>query len=128
MASRTEIAKEFLDAQSSRDAAKIDAVAVHIAEDASMAGGRMGGEVTGRPAVVDRLKNPPQRGGGGGGGFGGGGGGGGGFQITWDEPVEEGATVKVKGTPPPNPMVSSITTVFTFNAEDKITRIERVRA
>ena len=119
MASRIEIAQQFIDAQTSRDPEKIDAVAATLAAQAVMAGGRMG-EVTGREAIVERLKNPPQMGMGG--GMGGMGGGGGMGQLTWSDPVEDGEKVTTSATTP----MGRLTRTFHFDG-DEITRIEFAR-
>jgi hypothetical protein len=113
MASKTDLVRQFTDAQTSRDAAKIDAVAELLADDIVMGGGRMG-EISGKAAILDRLKNPPQMGGGGGGMMG---------QIQWSEPVEEGSTVKLTASTP----MGSLVRTFTFDG-DKIKKIEFARA
>ena len=115
MGKRAEIVTQFTEAQTSRDEEKIAAVAASLADNAVMAGGRMG-DVSGKDAIIDRLKNPPQRpGGGGGGGMMG--------QISWSDPVEEGATVKVSASTP----MGSIVRTFSFDDDDRITRIEFAR-
>ena len=110
MPTKTELAKQFVDAQRSRDAAAIDSLAEHIADDAVLASPR--GSVDGKTAIVDRLKNPPQ-------------GAGGGMMnmITWGDPVEEGEAVRITANVPPNPMVKGLAMVFSF-AGDKIQKID----
>ena len=114
MGSRTDIARQFNEAQMSRDAEKIEAVGALIADSIVMSNPRTG-EISGRDAVIDRLKNPPQ--------MGGGGGGGGMGQLVWSEPVEDGATVKMTVTTP----MGTMARVFSFDDTDKITRIEVAR-
>ena len=112
MGARTETVQQFTEAQSSREAEKIDAVAALIAENAVMAGGRMG-EISGKAAILERLKNPPQ---GAGGGMMG--------QIQWSAPEEDGDAVKVQATTP----MGTIVRTFTFDSDGKIARIEFARA
>ena len=110
MADRSALAKQFIDAQRNRDAAAIDAVASSLTDSAVLASPR--GNVEGKDAIIDRLKNPPQ-------------GMGGGMMnmITWGDPVEEGEAIRVTANVPPNPMVKGLAMVFSF-ADDKIAKIE----
>lgn len=108
---RIEAVQKFVDAQTSRNA---DVIAELLAEQAVLATPR-GGDVSGRAAIVDRIKNPPQGMGGGGGGMMG--------QIEWSAPVEDANVVKMTATTP----MGSITRSFTFDDSDKITRIEFAR-
>ena len=110
MADRSELAKQFIDAQRKRDAGVIDVAAQSLADDAVLASPR--GNVEGRDAIVDRLKNPPQ-------------GMGGGMMnmITWGDPVEDGEAIRITANVPPNPMVKGLAMLFSF-ADDKISRIE----
>ena len=114
MGTKADIVRQFTEAQTSRDAAKIDAVASLLADNAVMGGGRMG-DISGKQAILDRLKNPPQMGGGGGGMMG---------QIQWSDPVEEGDVVKVTASTP----MGSIVRSFKFTDDQKIERIEFARA
>jgi hypothetical protein len=115
MGNRTELAQKYLAAQRSRDAAQIDALSASLAEDVSLVTPR--GNVDGKQAVIDRLKNPPQGMGGGGGMMG---------QITFGSPVEEGGNVKIEANIPPNPMIKGMTFVFSFNDSDQICKLETV--
>lgn len=115
MATRTDVAKQYVEAQRSRDAGKIDELAALIADDVSMVTPR--GNVDGKAALIDRLKNPPQ-------GMGGGGGGGMMGQVTMGDPVEEGGTVKIEMNIPPNPMIQGMAYVFSFNEKDQINKVE----
>ena len=109
MATRIDAVRQFNDAQTSRDGAKIDAIGELLADDIVMGGGRMG-DVTGKAAILERLKNPPQ----GGGRMG---------QIEWSEPVEEGGAVKLTASTP----MGSIVRTFLFDDNDRIKKIEFAR-
>ncbi len=113
MTGRTEIAQRFIEAQRSRDNATIDALAEHLADDAVYVNPRV--TVSGREAIVEQLKNPPQ-----------GPGAAMAQMITWNDPVEEGDTVRVNAVVPPNPMVTGVIMNFEFGPDDKVRRIESV--
>jgi ketosteroid isomerase-like protein len=103
--SRTELAKEYLDKSMAND---IDAVLALVTDDVVLNRGMLG-PVTGKQAVADAMRNRPP-----------------GFAAmtpTFNEPVEEGETVTVRGTLPPGLPMSSLSWTFSFE-DDKISRIE----
>ena len=113
MPSRSEIAKQFIEAQRTRDPALIDGLGEYLTEDAVYVNPRV--TVNGKGEIVEQLKNPPQ-------------GPGAGMlsMITWNEPVEEGDTVRMNAVVPPNPMVMGLIMNFEFDEGDKVRRIETV--
>lgn len=104
MASRAELAGKLLDYQRNRD---IDSVAAMLAEDV-VTNNPMQGTLSGKAAVVERMRAGPP-------------GGGGGMQLSWSEPQEEGDTVTLLGSGSP---FGTIKIVLTFNADDLISRID----
>ena len=113
MSSRTDIAKQWIEAQKSRDADKIKVLGDSLADDIVFSSRR--GDVSGKQAVLERLQNPPQ---GPGGGMMG--------QISWGEPAEEGTTVKITADLPPGlPIpIKGLVLSLEFNAEDKVSKVQ----
>ena len=113
MPSRTEIAQWFIDAQRTRHAAAIDQLVAHLSDDAVYVNPRV--TITGKDEIIAQLKNPPpgpaaamtQ-------------------MVTWNDPVEEGDTVRVTAVVPPNPMVTGLIMNFEFGDGDTVRRIESV--
>jgi hypothetical protein len=137
---RTDIAQTYIDASLKRDPASIDALAAALADDAVLVTRR--DTVTGKPAILQRLRGPAA-----GAGFRSGAGrlavrflrwrlarsrpgSGQGLgnvlgKLNFDPPVEHGATVKLRAPLPPNPAFSAVSLTFTFDAEDRLKRIEQ---
>ena len=105
MASRTDLARQYIDYQRER---KTDEMLAMLSDNVVMSS-PMTGTVTGKDALAEQMRNRPM------------GGGGGGMNLTWSEPEEEGDSIKVVGSGSP---FGPIKIVFTFNAEDKISKIE----
>lgn len=117
MASKIEIAKQWVAAQQSRDADQIKALGEQIADDAVFQTRR--GDISGKQAILERLQNPPQ-------GPGGGGGGGMLSQIKWGEPEESGGVIKVVATLPeglPIP-IKGLELSLEFNAAGKVQKAQ----
>ncbi len=113
MSSRTDIAKQWIDAQQSRDADKIKVLGDSLTDDIVFSTRR--GDVSGKQAVLERLQTPPQ-----------GPGGGMMSQISWGEPAEEGSTVKVQADLPeglPIP-IKGLVLSLEFNAEDQVSKVQ----
>ncbi len=104
MASRTDLARQFLEHQRNRE---VDKAVAMLAEDV-VATNPIQGTASGKAAVEERMRAGPP-------------GGGGAMQITWSEPQEEGDTVTLLGSGSP---FGTIKVVLTFNASDQISRIE----
>lgn len=107
MSSRTELAKQYLEKSVAND---IDGTLALLTDDVVLARGMLG-TATGKQAVGDAMRNRPA--------------GMGGFAPAFDEPVESGEQVNVKGTlPPGSPFpISSLTWTFDYDG-DKIKKIE----
>lgn len=107
MASRTELAQAYLEKSVAND---IDGTLALLTEDVVLNRGMLGA-ATGKQAVGEAMRNRPA--------------GMGGFAPTFEEPVEQGDQVTVKGNlPPGSPFpISSLTWTFSF-ADDKISRID----
>jgi hypothetical protein len=107
VASRTELAKEYLAKSVAND---IDGTLALLTDDVVLNRGMLG-TATGKQAVGEAMRNRPA--------------GMGGFAPTFEEPMEQGDQVKVKGNlPPGSPFpISSLTWTFDFQG-DKISRIE----
>ncbi len=107
MPSKVDLAKEYLEKSVGGD---VDGVLALLTDDVVLNRGMLGA-VTGRPAVGDAMRNRPAAPGG--------------FAPTFEEPVEAGDQVKVKGIlPPGSPFpVSSLTWTFSYQG-DKISRID----
>ncbi len=140
MSKRTDIAQTYVDASLKRDPASIDALAPALADDAVLVTRR--GTVSGKPAILERLRDPVSGGGlrsgagrlairflrwrlarsrpGSGQGIGDVLG-----KLNFEPPVEQGATVKLRAPLPPNPAFSAVSLTFTFDAEDRVKRIEQ---
>jgi hypothetical protein len=103
---RAETAKEYLTKSMAND---IDAVLALVTEDIVLNRGMMG-TVTGKQALADSIRNRPA---------------GMNLSPTFEEPVEAGEQIKVKGNlPPGSPFpISSLTWTFSFQ-DDKISRID----
>jgi len=104
MASRVELARQYMDYQRER---KIDEMVAMLADDVVMSN-PMTGTTTGKAAVEQQVRNRPM-------------GGGGGMQLTWSEPEEEGDSVKILGSGSP---FGTIKVVLSFSQDDRITKIE----
>ena len=104
MASRAELARQFMEHQRNRDVDK----AVALLADDVVANNPLQGTVSGKAAVEQSMRAGPP-------------GGGGGTQLTWSEPQEAGDTVTILGSGSP---FGTIKVVITFNASDQISRIE----
>ncbi len=114
MSTRTDIAKQWIDAQQSRDADKLKLLGDHLKDDIVFSTPR--GDINGKQAILDRLQNPPQ--GPGGGAMMG--------RISWGEPAEEGATVNIvaqlpEGLPIP---IKGLDLSLEFNEQDKVTKAQ----
>jgi hypothetical protein len=107
MASRTELAKDYLAKSIATD---VDGVMALLTDDAVLSRGMLG-TVEGKAAIAEQMRNRPAAPGG--------------LAPTFDDPVEIGEQVQVKGNlPPGSPFpVSSLTWTFSFR-DDKISRIE----
>lgn len=105
MASRIELAQQYMGYQREQ---KTDEMLAMLAEDVVM-NSPMTGTISGKEALAQQMRNRPM------------GGGGGGMNISWSEPEEESDSVKVVGSGSP---FGPVKIVFTFNAEDKISKIE----
>ena len=107
MATRVELAKEYL-ARST--AADIDGVLALLTDDVVLSRGMLG-TVTGKDGVAEAIRSRPASMAA--------------FAPTFEEPVEQGEQVSVRGNlPPGSPFpISSLTWTFSF-AGDKISRIE----
>ena len=105
MPSKSQMAQEYLDKSMAND---IDAVLELVTDDVVLNRGMMG-TVSGKQAMADAMRNRPP--------------GMAGMTPTFNAPVEEGETVRVKGDLPPGLPVSSLTWTFSFS-DDKISRID----
>ena len=105
MASRVELAKQYMDYQREQ---KTDEMLELLADDVTMSN-PMTGTTTGKEALKQQMQNRPM---GGGGAMG---------NIQWSDPEEEGDSVKVLGSGSP---FGTIKIVLTYNADDKINKIE----
>ena len=105
MPSKTEMAQEYLDKSMAND---IDAVMELVTDDVVLDRGMMG-TVAGKQAVADAMRNRPP--------------GLAGVAPTFNAPLEDGETVRVKGDLPPGLPISSLTWTFRFR-DDKISRID----
>jgi hypothetical protein len=114
MASRTEIVSLYLDAQKTRDSAKLDEIAKYIADEIVLASPM--GNTTGKDKIISRMRD-------GGGRMG---------QMTanlqWSTPVETDGKVSVgadlpPGLPLPFP-IKGIDLKFSFTADDRISQID----
>jgi len=103
---KAETAKDYLTKSMAND---IDGVLELVTDDVVLNRGMMG-SVTGKQAVADAIRSRPA-----------------GMNIspTFEEPVEAGDQIKVKGNlPPDSPFpISSLTWTFSFQ-NDKISRID----
>ena len=111
MASREEVVSAYLEAQKSQNAERIKQVGEALAAAAVLASQR--GNVEGRDAILERLKNPGQaamlfsR-------------------VSWKAPeaVERGLKVTAE-LPPGMPIpIREFSQVFTFGDDDRLSRIE----
>ena len=107
MAGKTELAKEYLAKSMAND---IDGTLALLSDDVVL-NRPMLGSVSGKQAVGDAMRSRPA--------------GLGGFTPTFEEPVEEGETVRVKGNlPPGSPFpISSLTWTFAYSG-DTISKID----
>ena len=105
MASRLEIAKQYLELQQER---KIDEMLGMLADDVSMSS-PMTGTISGKPALEQTVRNSPM---GGGGAMG---------NISWADPVQDGDGMKIVGTGSP---FGPIKIVLSFNGDDQINKID----
>jgi ketosteroid isomerase-like protein len=104
--SKAQLAQDYLAKSTAND---IDGVLALVTDDVVLNRGMLG-TVTGKQALADALRNRPP-----------------GMNIspTFEEPVEAGDQIKVKGNlPPGSPFpISSLTWTFSFQ-DDKISRID----
>ncbi len=107
MATKIETAKDYL---AKSIAADVDGVLALVTDDVVLNRGMMG-TVTGKDAVAGAIRNRPVAAGA--------------FAPAFDEPVEAGDVVTVKGNlPPGSPFpVPSLTWTFSFSG-DKIAKVE----
>lgn len=107
MPSKTELAKEYLAKSVGGD---VEGTLALLTDDVVLSRGMLG-TVTGKQAVGDAMRNRPAAPGG--------------FAPTFEEPVETGEQVQVKGNLPPGSLfpVSSLTWTFSYQG-DKISRID----
>ncbi len=105
MASRVELAKQYMEYQQER---KTDDMMGMLTDDVVMSN-PMTGTITGKEALAEQMRNRPM------------GGGGGGMNITWSEPEDEGDNVKILGSGSP---FGTIKILLSFNEADKITKID----
>lgn len=113
MASRTEIAQRFIEAQRTRDASAIEQLAAYLADDVIYVNPRL--TVQGKTEIVEQLKHPPEGPAAAMAGM-----------ITWNDPIEEGDTVRISAVLPPNPMVTGLIMNFEFGDGETVRRIETV--
>ncbi len=102
MATKTEVAKQYVDFQEARD---FDGLASLLADDVELNTPRSG-NVSGKEAVEQRLRNRP--------------GGGDAPQLTWSDPEEDGEDVKISATGGP---FGTLSLVLSFNDNEQITKI-----
>ena len=102
MATKTEVAKQYVDFQQARD---FDGLASLLADDVELKM-PMAGEVSGKEAVGKRLRNQP--------------GGDNAPQLQWSDPEEDGDDIKVSATGAP---FGPLSLVLSFNASEQITKI-----
>lgn len=107
MTTRTDLAKQYLEKSVAND---VDGALALLTDDVVLNRGMLG-SATGKQAVGDAMRNRPA--------------GMGGFAPTFEDPVETGDQVQVKGNlPPGSPFpISSLNWTFDFDG-DKISRIE----
>jgi ketosteroid isomerase-like protein len=107
VASKSDLAKDYLAKSTAND---VDGALALLTEDVVLSRGMMG-TASGKQAVGDALRNRPA--------------GMGNLTPAFEEPVEQGDQVRIKGNlPPGSPLpISSLTWTFSFQ-EDKISRIE----
>ena len=107
MATKAEIARQYLDRSMASD---IDGVLALVTDNVVLNRGMLG-MVMGKQGLADAIRNRPAAPGG--------------FMPTFEEPVESGDQVTVKGNlPPGSPFpISSLTWTFSFQ-DDKISRID----
>lgn len=107
MADKAALAQDYLAKSTAND---IDGVLALLTDDVVLNRGMLG-TASGKQAVADAMRNRPA--------------GMGGFAPEFEEPVEAGDQVKVKGNlPPGSPFpIPSLTWTFSFNG-DKISRID----
>lgn len=112
MSTRTDIVARWLEAQRTRDAAVIDALGEKICEDVEMSTPR--GSLSGRAAVLERLRNPPA---GPAAGMMG--------QLSFGDPVESGAGVTVVAQLPPGlPLpIKALEIAFSFSDDDRVSQV-----
>ncbi|MGB2694915.1 MAG: nuclear transport factor 2 family protein [Dehalococcoidia bacterium] len=103
MASRIELATEYIGYQ--RDQ-KLDEMLAMLADDVVLTN-PMTGAITGKAAVEQQMRNRPA--------------GAGSMTLSWSEPEEDGAGIKVLGSGSP---FGTIKVVLEFNADDKINKID----
>ena len=105
MPTKTELAQAYLDKSMAND---VDAVMELVTDDVVLDRGMLG-TVTGKQAMAEAMRSRPA--------------GLAGMTPTFNPPVEEGETVRVKGDLPPGLPLTSLTWTFTFS-DDKISRID----
>jgi hypothetical protein len=102
MATKTEIAQQYVEFQQARD---FDGLVALLADDVELKM-PMAGEVSGKDAVGDRLRNQP--------------GGGNAPKLEWSDPEEDGDNVKVSAT---GASFGPLSLVLSFNDDEQITKI-----
>ena len=102
MASRLEIAKQYLELQQER---KTDEAVALLADDVVLTN-PMTGAITGKTALEQQMRNPAMDGN---------------MQLTWSEPEADGDGVKIVASGSP---FGTIQVVVGFNAADQISTID----
>jgi ketosteroid isomerase-like protein len=107
MAGKIELARDYLAKSMAGD---VDGVLALVTDDVVLNRGMLG-TVSGKQGVADAIRNRPMAAGA--------------FNVTFEDPVEVGEQVQVKGTlPPGSPLpVSSLTWTFSFR-DDRIARVD----
>ncbi len=103
MATKTEVAKQYVDFQQARD---FDGLVSLLADDVELSM-PMVGEVSGKDAVGNQLRLQP--------------GGGDAPKLEWSAPEEDGEDVKVRATGAP---FGPLSLVLSFNASDQVSKIK----
>jgi len=105
MATRIELAKQFIDYQLEQ---RVDDLVAMLAEDVTMSS-PMSGAISGKDALAEQIRNMPM---GSDGPMG---------NITWADPEAEGDDVKVLGSGSP---MGTLKILLGFNDDDQVNNIE----